>query len=190
MAPSKLRREVLPQCTIASADASGLNSFKQITGGGNDPQEALPPWRGICGEDQLVRRYVDRQFSDAYLSTVGVKISRKVVALPDAVAGGPAEIQLVLWDIEGLTNPRIATPSYLTGAHGAVVVGDVSRPATTDAVRNHIDLFLKINPKGLVVVALNKFDLLPDPGNALELLGSGAWDTDGAAYFSEDGKRS
>ena len=33
------------------------------------------------GKTSLIRRYVDRQFSDQYLSTVGVKISRKLIGL-------------------------------------------------------------------------------------------------------------
>lgn len=35
------------------------------------------------GKTSLIRRFVDRQFSDKYLSTVGVKISRKAVEVAD-----------------------------------------------------------------------------------------------------------
>ena len=34
------------------------------------------------GKTSLIRRFVDRQFSDRYLSTIGVKISRKIVPVP------------------------------------------------------------------------------------------------------------
>lgn len=33
------------------------------------------------GKTSLIRQFVDRQFSDKYLSTVGVKISRKLVSI-------------------------------------------------------------------------------------------------------------
>jgi len=33
------------------------------------------------GKTSLIRRFVDRQFSDEYLSTVGVKISSKIITL-------------------------------------------------------------------------------------------------------------
>jgi GTPase SAR1 family protein len=67
----------------------------------------------------LIRRFVDRQFSDQYLSTVGVKISRKLVE--------SVNLQLLIWDLEGHTKFKGITPSYLQGASGAVVVADVSR---------------------------------------------------------------
>lgn len=106
------------------------------------------------GKTSLVRRFVDRQFSDAYLSTVGVKISRKSISPPNGV-----ETQLVLWDIEGSTRFKEITPSYLEGAHCAVVVADLSRRESVDHVHEHIERFLGINPGTPCVLALNKADL-------------------------------
>jgi small GTP-binding protein len=47
------------------------------------------------GKSALIERFVHSVFSDRYLSTVGVKISKKVVALEGE------EMTIVLWDMEG-----------------------------------------------------------------------------------------
>ena len=53
------------------------------------------------GKTSLIRRFVDKQFSDKYLSTVGVKISRKLIELSETESQKAEEIQLIIWDIEG-----------------------------------------------------------------------------------------
>lgn len=106
------------------------------------------------GKTSLIRRYVDRQFSDQYLSTVGVKISRKLMNDPP--------LQLLIWDIEGSTKFKAIAPAYLQGAKGAIVVADVTRPETIEHVSEHVDHFLTINPQSFVAIALNKADLLKD----------------------------
>ncbi len=125
------------------------------------------------GKTSLVRRYVDREFSDAYLSTVGVKISRKLVKLADVHDGSPEEIQVVLWDLEGGSTFHDVSESYLQGAHAAVIVGDLTRPDTIDRIEGHLDHFLKVNPRASAVVALNKSDAVTDPLD----LSSNSWDS-------------
>ena len=120
------------------------------------------------GKTSLIRRFVDRQFSDQYLSTVGVKISRKQVDLVIPETQSQQSIQLLIWDLEGHTKFKAITPSYLQGASGAVVVGDVTRQDTLAHIPKHIDLFFSVNPKGWIVIALNKIDLV-DAENIREL---------------------
>ena len=108
------------------------------------------------GKTSLIRRFVDRQFSDQYLSTVGVKISRKLVEPQEQSA---KNLQLLVWDIEGSTKFKAIAPSYLQGAKAAIIVGDVTRQETLDRLAEHIQSFLAINPQGILAVALNKADL-------------------------------
>lgn len=115
------------------------------------------------GKTSLIRRFVDGQFSDQYLSTVGVKISRKTISLSvkDESASNPAkDLQLLIWDLEGHTKFKAIAPSYLQGSKGALVVADVSRPETIDRISEHLGLFFSVNPFGGVIVALNKIDLI------------------------------
>ena len=116
------------------------------------------------GKTSLIRRFVDRSFSDAYLTTVGVSLSRRRLRQVARGKGGSDGLQLVLWDIEGGGSFDDLTSSYLKGARGAVVVGDLSRPPTITAAEQYMHRFLTINPRGVIVVALNKSDLDHDPG--------------------------
>jgi small GTP-binding protein len=121
------------------------------------------------GKTSLIRQFVDRQFSDQYLTTVGVKISRKLVSLSSQAHQLSAEtqqqLQLIVWDIEGSTKFKTIAPNYLQGAKGAVIVGDVTRQSTIQSLQSHIHLFNSINPKSVLVIALNKIDLIKDIEN-------------------------
>ena len=112
------------------------------------------------GKTSLIRRFVERQFSDKYLSTVGVKISRKTVEFKAIEQQLEFKVQMLIWDLEGNTKFKAVTPMYLQGASSAIIVADVSRQVTVEHISDHVQLFLKVNPKGFVVVALNKSDLM------------------------------
>ena len=73
------------------------------------------------GKTSLIRRFVENAFDDRYLSTIGVKISRKPVEI--FTADTPAIVQLLLWDIEGKTPVKSIPKSYLLGASGAGAIG-------------------------------------------------------------------
>lgn len=112
------------------------------------------------GKTSLIRRFVDRQFSDKYLSTVGVKISRKSVEIIDSKQAKNINLQLLIWDIEGSTKFKGVSSSYFQGAKGAIIVGDVTRPESLENISEHIQAFSKVNPQGKTVIALNKSDLI------------------------------
>ncbi|MFH7030150.1 MAG: Rab family GTPase [Heteroscytonema crispum UTEX LB 1556] len=111
------------------------------------------------GKTSLIRRFVERQFSDRYLSSVGVKIYRKVVEVNGKNHQEELTVQLVIWDLEGSNKFKKITPTYLQGASAVIIVGDVNRQETLVHIAEHINIFLSINPTGLIVVAFNKMDL-------------------------------
>jgi small GTP-binding protein len=98
------------------------------------------------------------------LSTVGVKISRKLVSINEtSVNDSPIELkqlQLIIWDIEGSTRFKAIAPSYLQGAKGAIIVGDVTRNTSMQNLKAHVQLFQSINPQSNLIIALNKVDLI------------------------------
>jgi small GTP-binding protein len=106
------------------------------------------------GKTSLVSRYVDNQFSDEYLSTIGVKISRKRVELAKGA------VQIIIWDLEGRSIFANASNAYLQGASGAIIGGDLTRPDTVCNISSHIAAFLAVNPGSVIAIALNKADLL------------------------------
>lgn len=109
------------------------------------------------GKTSLVRQFVEGRFDERYLSTIGVKVSRRQVQLgsPSALV----HLNLLLWDIAGDNGREAITAQYLRGASGAVVVCDLSRRETLESMRQHAKTFLGINPSSAMVFVGNKLDL-------------------------------
>ena len=114
------------------------------------------------GKTSLIRRFVDGKFSDKYLATVGMKLSRKIVELFPQENEVARKIELMIWDLEGQTQFKPIVRSYLQGSQGVILVADVTRTETLESLEEHLNIFVTINPKGLVIVALNKIDLVSE----------------------------
>jgi small GTP-binding protein len=82
------------------------------------------------GKTSLVKRYVQSIFSDTYLTTVGVKIEKKMVNV------GAAEVALILWDIAGEDDVTGIRTSYLRGTAGYLLVVDVTRGETLEVSKS------------------------------------------------------
>jgi len=106
------------------------------------------------GKTSLVKRFLDGTFDEKYLTTIGVRISKKIVTLNEV------ECEMIIWDIEGSTPRKKISLGYYRGASGAIFVGDVTRHETIDALVHHKEIFLSENPDSKFVVAYNKVDLL------------------------------
>ena len=106
------------------------------------------------GKTSLVRRYVDGTFDDKYLTTIGVKISKKSFTIKGV------EAEMLIWDVEGSTPNRKISLGYYKGASGAIFVADITRRDTVDNLQEHIDIFLNENPGAKYIVAYNKSDML------------------------------
>ena len=108
------------------------------------------------GKTSLVRRFVDTIFSDTYLTTVGVKIDKKLVTV------GNEQMALILWDIAGEDEVAAVRVSYLRGAAGYLLVADSTRPETLEtaaSIQTRIQAELGAVP---FLALLNKADLLED----------------------------
>jgi len=109
------------------------------------------------GKTSLVRRFVYNLFDDKYVSTIGVKVSRKTVIIPRA--GDIVELTMMLWNLAGNEEFDRVRASYLRGAAGAVLVCDLTRPETLDSLQVYADDLLSINPNARLALAANKRDL-------------------------------
>jgi small GTP-binding protein len=109
------------------------------------------------GKTSLVRRFVYDLFEDKYLSTIGVKVSRKVVAVPRGDAA--IELTIMLWDLADSKEFDSIRVSYLRGTAGAVAVCDLTRPSTIDGLYKYSRDLQAINPGAHLILAANKTDL-------------------------------
>jgi len=112
------------------------------------------------GKTSIIKRYVHNIFSAHYKSTIGVDFALKVINWsPNTI------VRLQLWDIAGQERFGNMTRVYYKEAVGAIVVFDVTRAATFDAVqkwKNDIDCKVTLPPddRPIPVVLLgNKIDL-------------------------------
>ncbi len=107
------------------------------------------------GKTSLVARFVHSQYSDKYLTTVGVKIDKKMVTLESK------EMMLVLWDLAGDDEFQRLETSFLRGTGGYLLVADGTRALTLDqAMEIQQRVAEAIGPVPFVL-ALNKADLGP-----------------------------
>ncbi len=108
------------------------------------------------GKTSLVERFVNNAFSDDYLTTVGVKLSKKVVAVDGD------EVQLVLWDLNGEDKFQRLSTSYLRGSSAYFLVIDGTRSSSEDTaleLQRRAQVALGDIP---FIILLNKADLEKD----------------------------
>lgn len=111
------------------------------------------------GKTSLVRRFVHDLFDDRYLSTIGVKVSRKTVVVDHSQ--DVIEITMMLWDLAASEELTTMRASYLRGAAGVLLVADLTRPATWEHLPTYKADIDAISPGAPCVLAANKVDLLP-----------------------------
>ena len=107
------------------------------------------------GKTSLVARFVHSTFSEKYLTTIGVKVDTKEVALE-----GRASCKLVIWDIAGRSHLDALNMAYLRGASALLLVADGTRERS---LRAALDLLMQsrtLLPDAVVVLAVNKIDLI------------------------------
>lgn len=106
------------------------------------------------GKTSLVQRFVRNQFSEKYLTTIGVKVDTKEVVL-DA----NRTLKLSIWDVAGTDTPTELFIRYTRGAAGYLLVADGTRSETLDCCIDLRDAIANsIRPLPYVVL-VNKSDL-------------------------------
>ncbi|UZR95424.1 Rab family GTPase [Chondrinema litorale] len=107
------------------------------------------------GKTSLIRQFVYNKFSDQYLTTIGVKIDKKVVSLDNK------EVNLLIWDIAGESDQKKVPASYKLGSHAAIYVFDLTRPATYENLNMEIAMLKQQVPNIPIILVGNKKDLIP-----------------------------
>jgi small GTP-binding protein len=72
------------------------------------------------GKTSLILRFTDNAFRQSYLPTIGTNLSDKVLSL------GRENIELVFWDIAGQSKFSKARKNFYRGAHGIIIVFDLT----------------------------------------------------------------
>ena len=104
------------------------------------------------GKTSLVRRFVEGQFDDKYLSTIGVRISRRTMLRAER------QINLLIWDLAGAQEFNTQS-SYLVGVTAALIVCDLTRRETLTSCAKYAQQVRAINRAAPLIFVGNKVDL-------------------------------
>jgi len=107
------------------------------------------------GKSCLLLRFADDTYTESYISTIGVDFKIRTVELDGKT------IKLQIWDTAGQERFRTITSSYYRGAHGIIIVYDITDVESFNNVRQwlfEIDRFASEHVNKLLVG--NKCDLV------------------------------
>jgi len=122
------------------------------------------------GKSCLLLRFADHTYTESYISTIGVDFKIRTIDLDGKT------IKLQIWDTAGQERFRTITSSYYRGAHGIIVVYDVTDPESYNNVKqwlNEIDRYASENVCKLLV------------GNKCDLMSKKSVDYDTAKEFAD-----
>ena len=113
------------------------------------------------GKSCLLLRFADDTYTESYISTIGVDFKIRTIELDGKT------IKLQIWDTAGQERFRTITSSYYRGAHGIIVVFDVTDQESFNNVKqwlHEIDRYACANcsPSCVLTARLcSRSDLLP-----------------------------
>ncbi|MCB0166785.1 MAG: GTP-binding protein [Anaerolineae bacterium] len=110
------------------------------------------------GKTSLVRRFVYNTFDDKHLSSIGVKVSRKTMQVPQS--NQLIGLTMMLWDLAGSERFDQVKSSYIRGTAGVVLVCDLTRADTLLNLQTYLDDLQQSSREAKVIVAANKADLI------------------------------
>ncbi len=106
------------------------------------------------GKTSLIRRFVLNEFSEDYISTIGVRVSKKVVEYNND------SIKLMIWDVAGTNGNEKIPKTYFLGAHAAMFVFDLSREETYLTIEENLNMVKDLSGLKEITIVGNKKDLL------------------------------
>ena len=106
------------------------------------------------GKTCFLMRYTDNTFQDIHMSTIGLDYKLKNVQLED---GKMVKIQV--WDTAGQDRFRSITKNYYKGAHGIILIYDVTENKSFENVKNWMNQIKEeVSEKVTIILVGNKID--------------------------------
>ena len=108
------------------------------------------------GKTSLFERFINNKFEDKYLTTIGVKVGKKLVNTEKG------DLSMMIWDIAGEVAQNKVPTSYFLGTSGIIYVFDVTRPSTYGNLKEDIEYLKNINKLTTIRIVGNKKDLISE----------------------------
>ena len=123
------------------------------------------------GKTSLVERFVYNRFDEKYLTTIGVKVSQKILPpIQNPKSGQLTQFNFLIWDIERVEKFDTVVMNYYRGAAGALAVADLTRPETISDLQKIAERFYSVSPTAQLLVLGNKLDIFQHDRKTLTLL--------------------
>ncbi|TAK44265.1 MAG: GTP-binding protein [Saprospiraceae bacterium] len=106
------------------------------------------------GKTSLFNQFIYQRFSEKYLTTIGVKVDKKVIEV------NGHKLSLLVWDIAGEVAQEKVPQSYYLGASAIIYVFDLTRPSTWLNMPSDIDYLNRLLKSVLINIVGNKSDLV------------------------------
>jgi len=111
------------------------------------------------GKTSLIRRFVQDEFDDRYITTLGAKVSKREMAF-EAQDRTKIHMDMTVWDIMGEKGFRdLLKEAIFHGAKGVVAVCDLTRYSTLKELDDWVQSVFNVVGEIPVVYAVNKIDL-------------------------------
>ncbi|CAM9997921.1 ras-related protein Rab-28 isoform X2 [Lampetra fluviatilis] len=113
---------------------------------------------GASGKTSLATRFAQEAFGKQYKQTVGLDFFLKRITLP-----GNVSVTLQVWDIGGQTLGGKMLDKYIYGAHGVLLVYDITNYQSFEDLEDWLGMVRKVNEEAErqpnVALVANKIDL-------------------------------
>ena len=107
------------------------------------------------GKTCFLLKYTDKVFNEVYMSTIGLDYRLKTLTLKCG-----KKVKLQIWDTAGQDRFRTITKNYYKGAHGIILIYDVTNTDTYDNVENWISQIKEeASPNVVIYLVGNKVDM-------------------------------
>lgn len=106
------------------------------------------------GKTCFLMRYADNTFQEIHMSTIGLDYKLKNVQLDDGKI-----VKIQIWDTAGQDRFRSITKNYYKGAHGIILIYDVTSRKTFENIQNWVtQIKEEVSEKVNIILVGNKID--------------------------------
>jgi len=106
------------------------------------------------GKSCLLLQFTDKRFHTDHDLTIGVEFGARMITIDGK------QIKLQIWDTAGQESFRSITRSYYRGAHGALLVYDITRRETFNHLKGWLAEVREHSNKEMIIMLIgNKSDL-------------------------------
>lgn len=108
------------------------------------------------GKSSILSSFADDQFTESHISTIGVDFKITTTSIDNSI------VKLQIWDTAGQERFRTITTSYYRGAHGIIVVYDITDRESFDNIKSWLEEIERYGTSNTNIILIGNKSDLPD----------------------------